>query len=67
MVHNPSVDSQLNVLVVNGRGEDGSNAGYHPGPFEGRSLRLNSNVIPLDGGRSKGDDSLRKLHLEDFR
>lgn len=75
VVHNPSVDPQVDLLDMEGeeRGEglggagNGSRAGYHPGPFEGKSLKLDSNVIPLDGLQSRNDGPSRQLHRADFR
>ena len=71
MVHNPSVDSRLDILVVE-RGErgDGGGAaggrdgGYQPGPFQGRSLKLNGNIVPIKNQRT---DSSKQLHSEEFR
>ncbi len=72
VVHNPSVDPRVDLLVVErGEGEGGewagSSVGYHPGPNEGKSLKLDSNVIPLEGVQSWKDDTARRLHKADFR
>ena len=52
VVHNPGMDSRLDVLCVEGEGdEEGGGGPYLPGPFNTRSLKLDSNVIPVHAQR----------------
>jgi len=73
VVHNPSLDSRLNVLCVEGeREEEGVGGAYHPGPFNIRSLKLDSNVIPVHlqrGSQSnkRGAGTPHEPHSQDFR
>lgn len=73
VVHNPSLDSRLNVLCVEGeREEEGMGGAYHPGPFNTRSLKLDSNVIPVHvqrGSQSnkRGAGTHHEPHSQDFR
>lgn len=56
VVHNPSVDPRRKVLVVEREheGEGSKVVGYRPGPCEKRSLKLDSNVIPIEEEREGG-------------
>ena len=73
VVHNPSVDSRLNIInVSNDSQQDGSKKGYVPGPNETRSLKLDSNVIPLTEPRAgyscrQQHRELSKNHSQEFR
>lgn len=74
VVHNPSVDSRLDVINVSttDNQQDGSKRGYVPGPNATKSLKLDSNVIPLAEPRARCSceqqhRELPKNHPQEFR
>lgn len=66
VVHNPSVDQRSPPAPLAKEDEDEEEEacrGYHPGPHEGRSLKLSSNVIPIAWER----DTTKRQPAGDFR
>ena len=74
VVHDPKLDTHVNILNVSEEGEEGDGAvpfkGYAPGPDQSQSLKRDRNVIPRHGrgmGGDEEDTELRQLHGRDFR
>ena len=72
VVHNPSVDANIDILSVSdeGGGEDSAFKGYVPGPRQSQSLKRDGNTIPRYGRGTCGhgeDGELTRLHQQDFR
>ena len=71
VVHNPTVDTSVDILSVSDEGEQSSTfRGYAPGPSQSQSLKRDRNTIPRYGRGTCGrgeDDKLSRLHQQDFR
>ena len=74
VVHNPGVDTHVNILNVSEETEQGAGGGccrgYAPGPKLSQSLKRDSNTIPRYGRGTcgRGEDArLREVHTQDFR
>ena len=71
MVHNPSVDTNIDILSVSDEGEQSpAFKGYGPGPNQSQSLKRDRNTIPRYGRGTCGreeDEKLSRLHQHDFR
>ena len=69
VVHNPSVDPHVNILVTSSPPDDvGSQlAGYYPGPNDQQSLKRDCNVIPRTGVHRVNQQKREELHTQEFR
>lgn len=74
VVHDPNVDSHINILNVSEEAEPGQGAewfgGYAPGPNQSKSLKRDCNTIPRYGRGTvsrEEDKKVGELHQKDFR
>ncbi len=72
VVHNPTVDANIDILSVADEGEEegATFKGYAPGPRQSQSLRRDGNTIPRYGRGTCGrgeDGELSRRHQQDFR